>query len=66
LPASQPIALVTGASSGIGAATVRALAARGYETIAAARRLERCQEIAVLRHTVDHLPPRQDASTVAE
>jgi NADP-dependent 3-hydroxy acid dehydrogenase YdfG len=40
------IALVTGASSGIGAATVRALAAHGLDTIAAARRLERCEELA--------------------
>jgi NADP-dependent 3-hydroxy acid dehydrogenase YdfG len=39
-------ALVTGASSGIGAATVRALADLGFETVAAARRLERCEEIA--------------------
>ena len=39
-------ALVTGASSGIGAATVRALAAAGFETISAARRLERCEELA--------------------
>jgi NADP-dependent 3-hydroxy acid dehydrogenase YdfG len=42
----QRIALVTGASSGIGAATVRALAASGLETIAAARRIERCEELA--------------------
>jgi NADP-dependent 3-hydroxy acid dehydrogenase YdfG len=40
------IALVTGASSGIGAATVRALAAAGYETVAAARRVERCEQLA--------------------
>jgi NADP-dependent 3-hydroxy acid dehydrogenase YdfG len=39
-------ALVTGASSGIGAATVRALAAAGFETVAAARRLDRCEELA--------------------
>ncbi len=39
-------ALVTGASSGIGAATVRALAAAGFEVVAAARRLERCEEVA--------------------
>jgi NADP-dependent 3-hydroxy acid dehydrogenase YdfG len=40
------VALVTGASSGIGAATVRALAAAGFEVISAARRLERVEEIA--------------------
>jgi NADP-dependent 3-hydroxy acid dehydrogenase YdfG len=40
------VALVTGASSGIGAATVRALAAAGFDTVAAARRLERCEELA--------------------
>ena len=39
-------ALVTGASSGIGEATVRALAAAGFDTVAAARRLERCEELA--------------------
>ena len=44
--ARQRTALVTGASSGIGAATVRALAAAGLKTVAAARRLERCEELA--------------------
>ncbi len=39
-------AVVTGASSGIGAATVRALAAQGFDTVAAARRLDRCEAIA--------------------
>ena len=39
-------AIVTGASSGIGAATARALAAAGFQVIAAARRLERCEELA--------------------
>jgi NADP-dependent 3-hydroxy acid dehydrogenase YdfG len=39
-------ALVTGASSGIGEATVRALAAAGLGTVAAARRLDRCEELA--------------------
>ena len=44
--ARQRTALITGASSGIGAATVRALAAAGLKTVAAARRLERCEELA--------------------
>jgi NADP-dependent 3-hydroxy acid dehydrogenase YdfG len=39
-------ALVTGASSGIGAATVRSLAATGFEVVAAARRIERCDQLA--------------------
>ncbi len=40
------MALVTGASSGIGEATVRSLAAAGFEVVAAARRLERCEKVA--------------------
>ncbi len=40
------IAVVTGASSGIGEATVRTLAAAGFATVAAARRVERCAALA--------------------
>jgi NADP-dependent 3-hydroxy acid dehydrogenase YdfG len=44
--AEQRTAVVTGASSGIGEATARALAAAGFEVVAAARRLERCEKLA--------------------
>jgi NADP-dependent 3-hydroxy acid dehydrogenase YdfG len=39
------VALITGASSGIGAASVRALAAAGFDVVGAARRLERVEEV---------------------
>jgi NADP-dependent 3-hydroxy acid dehydrogenase YdfG len=39
-------AIVTGASSGIGEATARALAAAGHPVVLGARRVERCEEIA--------------------
>src|SRR5262249_28547021 len=42
---SQRIAVVTGASSGIGAATARSLAAEGFHVVAAARRAERIEAL---------------------
>jgi NADP-dependent 3-hydroxy acid dehydrogenase YdfG len=46
MSADGRVALVTGASGGIGAAAVRSLAGAGFQVVAAARRVERCEELA--------------------
>jgi NADP-dependent 3-hydroxy acid dehydrogenase YdfG len=43
---ADPVFMITGASSGIGAATARAATAAGYRVVLAARSLDRCQALA--------------------
>jgi short-subunit dehydrogenase len=64
---TRPLALVTGASAGIGAAFCRALAARGYDLALVARRLDRLEALGQeLRKTykVDAFAIQADLSIV--
>ena len=59
------VAVVTGASSGIGAATARALAKEGFDLVIGARRLDRLQEVAASIGATAHQLDVTDADSVA-
>lgn len=61
----NPVALVTGASSGIGEATVRRLLAAGWTVFAGARRVERMQPLTQAGAHLLPLDVTDDASMTA-
>jgi NADP-dependent 3-hydroxy acid dehydrogenase YdfG len=61
----KKVAVVTGASSGIGAATSLLLANNGYRVLAAARRIDRLQELASRNENIEaHVLDVTDQSSV--
>ncbi|KRE97423.1 short-chain dehydrogenase [Nocardioides sp. Soil774] len=62
---TSPVALVTGASSGIGEATARALLAKGFTVYAVARRVEKMTALADIGVTTYAMDVTDDASMVA-
>lgn len=67
---TQKVAVVTGGSSGIGAAAARALAADGWKVIVAARRVNRLEELAgdigAVAHELDVTSDESVATFVAD
>jgi short-subunit dehydrogenase len=57
---TQPVIIITGASSGIGEAAVRTFAKAGYRVVAAARRLDRLQSLAQQMETKRVFPVQAD------
>jgi NADP-dependent 3-hydroxy acid dehydrogenase YdfG len=65
LSTQKKVAVVTGASSGIGAATSLFLANNGYRVLAAARRLDRLQELASRHENIEtHVVDVTDQASV--
>ncbi len=63
--AQMPVAIVTGASSGIGKSVARKLLAKGYRVHAAARRTDAMADLATLGARIHHLDLTQSESIEA-